>query len=58
MFQAKIYNIEKDSSINDEIDEMRHAATASIWNAGTRLLSLQFPVSTVLVTPKNTRARC
>ena len=48
--------IEKDSPINDEIDRLRHSATAALSSGGTSLLWHQYPVSTRWATPSTTAA--
>ena len=45
--------IEKDSSINDEIDELRHAATSALLTIKIQSWSPLFLVSMVLVRKKN-----
>lgn len=45
--------IEKDMAINDEIEKLRNAATASLLNAATQLLLHQFLAFMVLATQKN-----
>ena len=45
--------IEKDASINDEIDKLRHSATSAFLKEEMLLLWLQFPVYMVLVIQRN-----
>ena len=46
--------IEKDSSVNDEIDKLRHSATSALWSAMMLLSWPQSLVSMVWVRPRNT----
>ncbi len=46
--------IEKDSSVNDEIDKLRHSATSALWSVMMLLSWPQSLVSMVWVRPRNT----
>lgn len=48
--------IEKDSAINDEIDRLRHSATARCQNSATSSLWRRCPASTRWATPSTTAA--
>ena len=48
--------IEKDSAINDEIDRLRHSATAALRSGGTSSSSRRCPASTRWATPSTIAA--
>jgi excinuclease ABC subunit B len=49
--------IEKDSSVNEEIERLRHSATAALLTGATSSSSRACPVSTDSAHPRSTRAR-